>query len=484
MIDYFPKLYPDELVYSYLARLGVHNGYLTYSLLSQDLYGKINYTPSMEFMNKLMPDVEAHIRNIKNMEEFIIEHTMYSFYGGFMKEEQKKKAIRAIVEGTGEYYKVMPMIKNNKTRYLRVCPMCVQEDRNKLGEAYWHTKHQMIGIDVCALHGCNLYNSKIQISADKSVKLITAEEVLDDELEVSAGTDIEIKLAQYAVEVLQHIHTYPNKDIAEFLDQKLIGTIYLSKRGDHRYLEKMCEDFTEYYKDIKDIQPSNICRIHIEHILKRKRINFLEICMWSMFFGVAAEELIKCKTHKENSRAQYTCNFDKKVLELLNSGLGINEVSRQLGISSKTTRDILNNKFVGNNARKRGNGGRVSRDWDKLDRELLPQVLALIEQFKEGTEERPKRVTMSSIGHSLNIPFKNFDNLLLCRTVLKQNTENINEYWAREMVWAIKKIKKEGRDMNLTNIMKLTNQRKIDVFSSVEYVQDEEYKKIIKGCLN
>lgn len=484
MINYYPTLYPDELMYSYLARLGVHNGYWAYNNLSQDLYGHINYTPSIEFMNKLQPDVEVHILHGQDIKSLIEGHTMYSFYGGFMKEAQKRNAMQAITEGTGEYYKVLPMIKRNRTRYLRVCPMCVQQDKNKYGEAYWHMTHQMIGIDVCNLHGCCLYDSKVQISADKSVKLITAEEILDDDLKVSAGTDIEIQLARYVVKVLQGVHKYPDKDIAEFLDQKLIGTKYLSKRGDHRYITRMCEDFTEYYKDVKDIQPLNTYKIHIEGILKRERIDFLEICMWSKFLGVSEEELIKCEIWEKNSRKQYTREFDKMVLDLLNSGLGVNEVSRQLGISSRTTGDIKDGKFAGSNAKRRGKGGKFSRDWDKLDRELLPQVLALIEQFKEDTEDRPKRVTMSSIGHSLHIPFKNFDNLPLCRTALKQNTENINEYWAREMVWAIKKIKREGRDMHLTNIMKLTNQRKRDVFSSVEYMQDEECKKIIEGCLN
>lgn len=38
--------------------------------------------------------------------------------------------------------------------------------------------------------------------------------------------------------------------------------------------------------------------------------------------------------------------------------------------------------------------------------------------------------------------------------------------------------------MHLTNIMKLTNQRKRNVLTSIEYVKDEECKKIIEGCLN
>ena len=371
-----------------------------------------------------------------------------------MKEELKRKAIQTIAEGSGEYYKVIPMIKRNKTRYLRLCPLCVGEDRKKYGEAYWHRKHQMIGIDVCAVHGCRLYDSKIQISADKSVKLITAEEVLDADSKVSAGTDTEIKLAKYVVEVLQGVHRYPDKNIAEFLDQKLIGTKYLSRRGDHRYLGKLCEDFKDYYMDIKDLQSVSTLKTHLEWILKGKRMDLLEICMWAMFLGVSPEKLIKCEVLEENSRKRYTFHFDQKVLTLLNSGVGINEVSRRLGISSKTTRDILNDKFAGENAGKRGQGGKVSRDWNKSDKELLPKVLALIEQFKEETLERPKRITMSSIGKKLNIPYKNFEYLPRCANVLKEHTESYNEYWAREMVWALKKLQQESKELNITNIQK------------------------------
>lgn len=438
----------------------------------------------MEFMNKLLPEVEERLLNGVGMERLIKEHTMYSFYGGFMKEEQKKKALETMKEGTGEYYKVIPMIKRNQARYLRLCPLCVREDRNKYGEAYWHTIHQMTGIDVCALHGCRLWDSSLQISADKSVKLITAEEVIDNDIKVSAGTDMEIKLAKYVAKVLQGIHNYPDKDIAEFLDQKLIGTKYLSKRGDHRYLAKLCEDFMDYYKDIKDLQPVSTLKTHLEWILKGKRIDLLEICMWAVFLGVSPEKLIKCEVLEENSRKRYTFNFDQKVLKLLNSGVGINEVSRRFGISSKTTRDILNDKFAGENARKRGQGGKVSRDWNTLDKELLPKVTALIEQVREETRERPKRITPSAIGKILNIPYKNFEYLPLCFNVLKQNTENYNEYWAREMVWAVKRITEEYGDINLTNIQKLTNLRKRNMISSVEYVKDKEYKKIIEGCLN
>jgi len=39
---------------------------------------------------------------------------------------------------------------------MRVCPLCVKEDRERYGETYWHLSHQLQGIDVCHKHGCYL----------------------------------------------------------------------------------------------------------------------------------------------------------------------------------------------------------------------------------------------------------------------------------------------------------------------------------------
>lgn len=480
MIGYFPKMYEDELVYSYLARIGVHNGYLQYSQLSQDLYGKTLYIPSFDFINKLLPEVESHLVGSGTMEDIILNHTMYSFYTGFVQEEQKKCAMKKIVDGNGEYYKEMPIPKKQRVRYMRTCPLCVQEDRERYGETYWHLSHQLQGIDVCHKHGCYLTDSQFQISANKSMKLITAEEI---EVENAVmGTQREVELARYVIEVMRNINTYPDKDIISLLNWALIEAEYVSKRGDVRYINTLCIDFIKYYSDIKDMQSVEIYRTRISNILKGKRQDFIEICQLAMFLNVPADHLWKCDVERFD-KMQYTQAFDKKVLKMIDSGISLNEISRQLSVSSKTTRDIRDNAYKKKKHTFNGKGGKKRIDWETIDKELLPKVISAMVQVIKENEERPIRLTKSAVCHLLDFPYIWYRTCPLCNEAVEEKMESYGEYWARELVWAVKKLEKEGKEIHITNICKLTNMRKQNVIDGMECITDKIYKDIIKSCL-
>lgn len=358
MIGCFPKLYSDELVYSYLARVKVYNGYMTYRQASVDIFGKVLINPSMEFMDKMLPEVRKHLG--KDMQSIILEHTMFPYYGEFLDEGRKSEAFAALWKGTGNYYNLLPVPKNDKVRYLKYCPLCVEDDRKESGETYWHRKHQLSGINVCAKHGCILCDSKVQITGKKTPELITAE-MLDSEKPLF-GNEIEVKVAQYAEAVLKNADAKSGGNIAAFLNERLTGTAYLSKRGGARKLADLSRDFLEYYKDIRNLPSQDIYRSRLEKILNGKRFDFLEICQLAMFLGISADELAKLEISTKTGRRDQMQEFDIHVVELLKNGTAINEVARQLSISSKTVRDIRDKKFSTGKISERGKGGKRKKD--------------------------------------------------------------------------------------------------------------------------
>ena len=50
MIGFFPEPYPDELVYSWLARYYAHSGYMGYSYVAEDLFVHKWNRPDVEFV--------------------------------------------------------------------------------------------------------------------------------------------------------------------------------------------------------------------------------------------------------------------------------------------------------------------------------------------------------------------------------------------------------------------------------------------------
>ena len=51
MISYFPQIYPDELLYSRLARYYYKSGYMAYIFAAEDLFTNRLVSPDIEFVN-------------------------------------------------------------------------------------------------------------------------------------------------------------------------------------------------------------------------------------------------------------------------------------------------------------------------------------------------------------------------------------------------------------------------------------------------
>lgn len=164
-IAYFPKIYPDELIYSLFARYYQNCGYPNYIFCAEDLFVNKRVRPDIEFINELQPEVLRLLCQNMPIERLIEKHSMFPYYARFLPKERKIKGFEALCNMSGDYNNLLaiPKQKNGEQRYLRYCPMCEKEDRFAYGETYWHRSHQMMGVNFCPKHGCKLINSSIVI---------------------------------------------------------------------------------------------------------------------------------------------------------------------------------------------------------------------------------------------------------------------------------------------------------------------------------
>ena len=81
MIAFFPEIYPDELLYSQIARYHSRSGYARYVYTVSDIYqnGKLVH-PNVDFVNKYTPDAMNWITKNDTWENIVFEHTMYPAY--------------------------------------------------------------------------------------------------------------------------------------------------------------------------------------------------------------------------------------------------------------------------------------------------------------------------------------------------------------------------------------------------------------------
>ena len=427
MIGFMPEICPDELLYSMFARYYERSGYMAYIFAAEDLFQNKNERPDVEFINRLTQDAQSVIHKKMSADEVIMNHTMFPYYGRFLSRERRTEAYFALLNTDGNYRNLLPIPKAKRQRFLRYCPMCVNMDRDKYGETYWHRIHQMQGIDICPIHFCVLQNTDIAIGSTTSPRFSAAENMIKDFEKIEVVEDEkERKLAQYILDVVASNIDFDNDTkLGDYLSYRLKGTKYMT--GALRNMQGLTNDFNDFYGTETELW-------RIQKILTNVNVKIRDICMLAMFSKITPEELN-------------------------NPHIGESIIK-------------LNRKKVYTNIKP----GTKTRDWNSVDNVALPKVQKAIETLK--CTEPPKRVTGYAIERMLKLPSKQIQNLPKCRAEVLKHSETQTQFWARKIEWAVKKLVAENQPINLKHIRTLTNMRKENILSVMPYLDDEIKEKV------
>ncbi|OME19911.1 TnsD family Tn7-like transposition protein [Paenibacillus odorifer] len=166
MIPLFPTPYPDELLYSTVARYQFWSRNRSYASCVTDLYKEPNITVSVDFPCKLEQFANNFYSSTEmNSDYFIFHHTYFPLIKPFIQRERQCDLLDILKKGGGNGKAVTTMLGVNNIRlthqFLKYCPDCYAADKEKYGEAYWHRIHQLNGIMVCPIHETFLINSML-----------------------------------------------------------------------------------------------------------------------------------------------------------------------------------------------------------------------------------------------------------------------------------------------------------------------------------
>ena len=436
MITQFPTIYPDELLYSQLARYHARSGNLAYIFTAEQLFQFKTVRPDVEFLNAYTPDVLSILTSTMSLKDLIMKHTMFPYYGRFLRSERRMEAFDSLVSMRTDYRRLLPIPKNKTIRYLRYCPVCVQDDRERFGETYWHRVHQMVGVDVCPSHHCRLVDSTIQTNSTVSPNLVTAEDEVKDVKTIFPGKELECQLAEYIAEVFtSDIELESDVPAGKFLHSRLVGTKYLSNRGRKRYIELLHSDFVDFYKDFPNLRFDQDWQI--EKVFSGARTSIVEICMIAMFLGISTYDLsaIKLPEHVPSCKSKEP----------------------------------------------HANGGTKKHNWNAKDIDTLPKVIDAITNIRKHIDQRPVKISVGMVERVLGMPKNGLRNYPLCRAEILKYSESQEQYWARELIWAAKTMLDSAGVVHMTGLMKLTNMRTGNIVASLPYLDDSIIAEKIKA---
>lgn len=178
MLSYFPAVYPDELLYSVLARYHRHTGLPGSMHTMATLFGKQHIIANI--------DLHGHLQELANrippergltVARLIDTLTLFPYLTAFQPPSVQAKVRQAMMRGEVENLHVrlgLTASRVGSTGRLRFCSRCTQAMIANHGELYWHRDHQLSSVLVCPEHGCLLLESNVSFVQNSRYEYIAA----------------------------------------------------------------------------------------------------------------------------------------------------------------------------------------------------------------------------------------------------------------------------------------------------------------------
>lgn len=206
MLQFFPEIYPEETVYSIVARLSRTMGQLGATTTKSWLFDAEKA--------RIHPTVPANLMRIANagppsltFEALHKNHSLADYYTAFQPPALATKVRLAAMERGSPANMAgaaMPFVSD--IHRLKFCDVCRQEDRQAFGEAYWRRIHQLPEYLVCTRHHSTMQNTSIDFSKTLT-KLYAAEDLSEYDIKpitklTTRGFAIALRLSRLIEDVV------------------------------------------------------------------------------------------------------------------------------------------------------------------------------------------------------------------------------------------------------------------------------------------
>ncbi|XNH89512.1 TnsD family Tn7-like transposition protein (plasmid) [Vibrio cyclitrophicus] len=153
----FPVPYPDELIYSLVARAGIRSAITSSKQLLDEVFGDRKVIATIDLPSHLSSISELLINTGRfDVQQLIYEHTMFPIYAPFIDESIRLRAMKRMEhcsKGSVHLMLGAPASIVKSSDNFRVCPACVAEQKQKYGESYWSRLWFLPSLPYCPEHG-------------------------------------------------------------------------------------------------------------------------------------------------------------------------------------------------------------------------------------------------------------------------------------------------------------------------------------------
>jgi len=232
MSCHLPLPYPDELLYSVIARYLVHIGAKGAYAAAGHLFGRAT---------KAQVDISGSLGAVSERtwptwhmtgEEIINRLTLFPYYSRYMPRKRVATYLKMLLSDNSQGIHARTGVNGSRVkapRFLRFCRICRETDLERYGETYWYRSHQLVGVLVCPEHGEPLIDTNAPMRprryidyADATLStsnaMIADNRVLDENIRIKA-----LQITKRCQEMLLGpIELWPAENISQGYRQAVI----------------------------------------------------------------------------------------------------------------------------------------------------------------------------------------------------------------------------------------------------------------------
>ncbi|MER2007753.1 MAG: TnsD family Tn7-like transposition protein [Psychrobacillus sp.] len=216
MLPFFTNPYPNELIYSAIARYHFYSGNIDCKDTLEELFDNRSVIPSVgigSYFSVLAEKLGAQY----SVESLLANHTIYPYYASFLSKQRQQEILNDVKDDGKALYTRLGIvagsicIKNG----IYYCAICAKLDTEQYGEPYIHREHQLQGIDYCPHHEVLL--RAYSVTKDSRIKYTRFElryMNLSDIYETDPHKEVSVYLAKQAYKLLHlPLHSLSREDI-------------------------------------------------------------------------------------------------------------------------------------------------------------------------------------------------------------------------------------------------------------------------------
>lgn len=463
----FPKPYPNELIYSVLARAGVHEGETSPKQLLDSVFANRKVIATVDLPSHVECVADQYPATLNLSAPVLVrDHTLWPIYAPFIHFE-RKKAIEEWMfgksRGAAHLAAGVAASRVRAKQKLLLCKACREESERIHGEAFWDRRWQVPLVYSCPTHG-PLSETNINLNGGHRHTFVPISQCEERDNLCVSKSDIRFSELVYGLfNVNADVSPCYQQWTQMYRNLAFSCGFYTGRCIDHQRLHHQYVYYwgREWLKKA-NLLPSGRDSSWLKCIFRkhRKTFSFAEhittveaISEGQLQISNAIEQALNCRIdkkepkHKSYVETGEISNDQREWISLLDSKSP--KLSRQLdpALYARLYRNHYHWLMHANEEhyqRLENVNNRV--DWEKRDRQTSRILLNIVEKFENDltTPQLTQTFLVHRLPNRATIE-KNLFRLPRCGAILERYSECIDEYQARRLTRALIELRENNQ---------------------------------------